>query len=291
MYIVGFIILEIATLHLCVKYGNKPTDEEMMVKYGDNGYKLNRETLGGKPDGVIIETDIKSLPMPLALLAIFIPGINFIYARIKKRMTIKAILNEALKQNLLIPMTDIEKEVYNMIVTNESKLGYINKISILDKKEEVVGIQDGIVLIKSPDSIATKEQKLFPISYTLEDIKKLSIFAGGTYILGYTKDQNIAFIGLPSGFSKKVNKIFIEENEITSEYSYTVMTDEEAKDKKFVVYPVEPVNDIEDCVNEIRENRHKNTSSNSTNTSIYNYLPNEEATHHLVKTIYNKRTH
>ena len=125
-------MLELGLLYLtinavAVDYSFSLAENEiykLILEIGNKGYKINSEKIYRlKEDSIQEKTSIFSQ------LAILIPGLNIIKTK-NDIAKLKENVKEAIENHdILIEMTDDEKELYSIIETDEVKLLYLSSLS------------------------------------------------------------------------------------------------------------------------------------------------------------------
>lgn len=125
-------MLELGVLYLtinavAVDYSFSLAENEiykLILEIGDKGYKINSEKMYRlKEDSIQEKTSIFSQ------LVILIPGLNIIKTK-NDIAKLKENVKETIENHdILIEMTDDEKELYSIIETDEVKLLYLSSLS------------------------------------------------------------------------------------------------------------------------------------------------------------------
>ena len=101
-------------------------------------------------------------------------------------------------------------------------------------------------------------EKLMPLDYTLDEVKRLNEATTYSYRIGKMDGRNIAIIGIPNP-NGTIKKIRSKEDNYNTIHMYENMTEEEAKNKTFTVYPFtiyeETQSEVEKVVQEIKKSR------------------------------------
>ena len=102
-----------------------------------------------------------------------------------------------------------------------------------------------------------------PLDYTLDEVKRLNEATTYSYRIGKIDGKNVAVIGIPNPDSP-VSKIQFKAEDYKITHTYEKMTEEEAQDKTFIVYPFTTHEDTQADVNkiikEIKQSRINNTT-------------------------------
>ncbi len=204
----GFLIgfgLEIATIVASNIIG-LIVGENTLSKISKNGYKVDMVTL----DNCILKMSDKTPNNErlVSLILSIIPGVNMIHRLIEGIKERHEIMNALCIKEALIPMTDKEKEEYSQTKKWSQKLSF---------------------------SIFTPlRYQALPGTYTLDEVKKLNATILDSYTIGTINNIPVAIIGI-SKYSDSINRIkFLNDNET---YEFKKLTEEEAQNMMFTVYP------------------------------------------------------
>ena len=230
-----------------------------ILEISKNGYKIDKRVLDEyqqMKEEEKKEKD-KGFKRALGVVLLLIPGVNLLKSGITSYKIKKTIMNDPQIKESLVPMTDKEKEQYAKMEGKMQKLTFTAFTYTKESEEEEFGGFIGktpIVVDYGLTSLYSKE--LMPLSYTLDEVKKLNEATTYSYRIGKMDGKNVAIIGIPNPNSP-VSRIQFgsEDNRIT--HTYDKMTEEEAQDKTFVVYPFTSYNEeeIQKVVEEIRKSR------------------------------------
>ena len=138
----------------------------------------------------------------------------------------------------LIPMPEIEKEKYAQL---KSKFWKLKWATFADYK-----------------LTSLCYEKLMSLDYTLDEVKRLNEATTYSYRIGVSNGKNIAIIGIPNP-NGTIQRIRSKEDNYNTIHMYENMTEEEAKNKTFTVYPFtiyeETQSEVEKVVQEIKQSR------------------------------------
>lgn len=138
----------------------------------------------------------------------------------------------------LIPMPEIEKEKY---VQLKSKFWKLKWATFADYK-----------------LTSLCYEKLMSLDYTLDEVKRLNEATTYSYRISKMDGRNIAIIGIPNP-NGTIKKIRSKEDNYNMIHMYENITEEEAKNKTFTVYPFtiyeETQSEVEKVVQEIKKSR------------------------------------
>ncbi len=263
--------------------------ETVILTLAKKGYVLKP----GKTD--IMTKQIPEHQFLTCILFLLIPGINLAFIKLGARRRIKEVIEAVTESNQMRTMLASEKETYDKLNTKRERLTYLTSL-MTDKspKKDCPSPEEKEIPSRLDNHIlCLSGKRLIPLAYTLEEVKVLNQVTGHFYQVGRIEDMNIAIIGMPT--EETIEKLMIGEENQANMHCFKSMSEIEAKNKTFVVYPWETRQDILEKIEEIRENR-KTSSVNSMNlfsnelfSSIENYMDKEEK-HQVVKKItYPKR--
>jgi hypothetical protein len=227
---------------------------DCVLKIPEEGYKIDKTALDEYKKNH--EKDKEGIfNQIIGYLILLFPGINLLYAHIKSIRMKKLMMDDVEVKKLLIPMTEDEKKQYAELENLEQKLLFT--ISLSASENEV---------IKDDESTLLNYNELFPLAYTLEDVKKLNNVTNCSYSIGKIDGRNIAIIGIPTS-DISINQIRLKKEDFKIIHSYEIMNEEDAKNKTFLVYPFTNINDeaIQNTIDEIIESRR----SKKQNEKIY----------------------
>ena len=208
-------------------------------KIGDNGFKIDSqkmENISNKKE----ESNLKkSIINVLDLILFFIPGINMISASISSNITKTEFLKRLEQNNALIPMTDEEYEFYNNLSSISKKINFVSYHDEISKRIDYIKTlldEERTVLEKNIAQLYY--DKLPPIAYTLEGIKKLSNAIDSNYKVGIMDGINVAIIGLPKE-ECKINYVILRNKNSLEQYEYKELNEKDINNNnnKFIVYP------------------------------------------------------
>ena len=236
----------------------------------NNGYKIDAGTLDKYLDQIELKEKQRN---NLEKMLDFIPGVNLIFAKIKYDKLKKGIMNDPIIKESLIPMTDKEKEIYSTLKGRDEKTIFMDFLFKNNDNVEFFNYIEGNVLILDNEAVWLAHERLLLLSYTKDEVEKLNNITNNEYILGKMDGISVAIIGIPS---IECNSILNNGSDIRvrlamenylSVHTFKKMSDEEAKDKHFVVYPFYLDDKIKDnldkCIDNIIDTRAKEKSKKS----------------------------
>ena len=210
---------------------------DSVLEIPNNGYKLDKDLLDEKKAKEKTQKP-NSMKMALTTMLLLAPGINLIYTSIKGVKLKKSIMKDPEMKKYLIPMPEIEKEKYAQL---KSKFWKLKWATFADYK-----------------LTSLCYEKLMSLDYTLDEVKRLNEATIYSYRIGKMDGRNIAIIGIPNP-NGTIKRVRSKEDNYNTIYMYENMTEEEAKNKTFTVYPFtiyeETQSEVEKVVQEIKKSR------------------------------------
>ena len=155
----------------------------------------------------------------------FIPGINILAAYGILCLAKHRFYETKIFKNTAIPLDPAETFVCKGFKGKKRRAfikGFMRDASI-----DRTFISDGTLRLKT-DSLVS-------LSYTYDDVKQLSKATNKSYILGNVDGRNIAIVNAPYGLMLDFSKITFKDDHTPSSFNF--YTEDEGKDKRFVVYP------------------------------------------------------
>ena len=210
---------------------------DSVLEIPNNGYKLDKDLLDEKKAKEKTQKP-NSTKMALTTMLLLAPGINLIYTSIKGVKLKKSIMKDPEMKKYLIPMPEIEKEKYAQL---KSKFWKLKWATFADYK-----------------LTSLCYEKLMSLDYTLDEVKRLNEATTYSYRIGVSNGKNIAIIGIPNP-NGTIKRIRSKEDNYNMIHMYENITEEEAKNKTFTVYPFtiyeETQSEVEKAVQEIKKSR------------------------------------
>ena len=215
-----------------------------MLEIAKKGYKYKKNELDEYLNNNNKEK-ANRFEIALGLALFLIPGVNLLNAVIKSHKMKTIILNDPTIKEFLIPMTDKEKEQYSKMKGKIEKLKFTSVISGKENDdEEFFGFIGNQAIVVDHGLTSIYYEKLLPLDYTLDEVKELNEATTYSYRIGTIGGKNIAIIGIPNPDSP-VKRIQFKSEDYKMTHTYNIMTEEEAQDKKFIVYPYTTHNEEE----------------------------------------------
>jgi len=225
---------------------------------GDKGLRIDKNKISkddnsSAGDIINLNFNLKGLNT-FAKLSLLVPGVNLITAAVIKKKFKKGLEESKDFQKCLVPMTEIEKAGYDACGSKQEKMHFLLATAQLEKDQELIGYADGHAFVCDNNLTIIREEPLVHLAYTFDDVKRLNAATGNTYRIGKVNGSNVAVIGI-LGDDYQIKKISFGEN--NQRLDFVPMSEEEAKDQKFVVYPVskEDEEKTRDTIKEILNDR------------------------------------
>lgn len=211
---------------------------DSILEISKNGYKIDKSVLDEvqkkQAEKKKQKTSLGNKVLGTTLL--LVPGVNLINASIKGAKLKKSVMNDPQVKEAIVPMTEQEKEQYAEMEGKLQKLAFTAFTSGKEKEEEFLGFFGKKPIAVDHGLISLYCEELMPLDYTLDEVKRLNEATTYSYRVGNIDDRNVAVIGIPNPESP-VSRIQFKAEDFKITHSYKEMTDEEAQDKTFRVYP------------------------------------------------------
>lgn len=266
MYIFLGIIGELATV-IGSSYIILNGTLDSILEISKNGYKIDKNTLDefSKKQKKEKQSKNNGIRRLLGGIILLTPGVNLINSIIKVSKLKKSVMNDPMIKESIIPMTDKEKEQYAKM---EGKMQKFAFTAFTTKKgnndEEFFGFVGNRPIVVDHGLTAIYCEELMPLDYTLDEVKRLNDATTYSYRIGKIEDKNVAIIGIPNPDSQ-VSRIQFKKENYNITHAYEKMTEEDAQDKTFVVYPFTThyEEDVQKVINEIKQSRtHSSVNTN-----------------------------
>lgn len=230
---------------------------DLILKLCELGYKVDKEAFEKfqKQAEMKQSETKKKITKITGTIILLTPGVNLLRAGIVSHNMLKKTLNNEDAQKFLIPMTEKEQEQFSKLETKMEKIAFAAVTNIGNKDEEYVGVIGKRPVIVDYGLTSIYYDQLLPLAYTLDEVKELNSATSYSYRLGRVDGINTAIVGIPSQESP-VNRLKFKSDNYKKTYTFENMTEEEAKNKTFVVYPLTKEEEVLACVEKIRKNRH-----------------------------------
>lgn len=259
--IVGGIVVELATVagSLAIAY-NGIVDSILQI--ADKGYAIDPNVLEEVKKKREEEKKQKSSLVSkifetLSPVLLFVPGINLLIAGIDSVKVKKMMITDPQVKESFVPMTEKEKEQYAKIKGKLQKMLFTD--AVMTKKNEE---DDDIEFFGNRPVVIThgvefvNYEALMPLGYTLDEVRRLNEATTYSYRIGKSDGKNVAIIGIPDS-NGHISRIRLKSENYKITHTYEEMTEEEAQDKTFTVYPFTAValETVQKIVDEIKQSR------------------------------------
>lgn len=258
MYIFLGIVGELATIVGTVAI-NLNTAMDSVLEISKKGYKIDKSVLDEYQKKQAEKSKKTSgIKKVLGTLLILIPGVNLLKAGIKGAKLKKSIMSDPQIKAAIVPMTNKEREEYEKMEGKMQKLIFTAFTTAKENEEEFFGFIGKRPIIVNHGLTSLYYEELLPLNYTLDEVKRLNEATTFSYRIGKIDGKNVAVIGIPNSDSL-VSRIQFKSEDYKTIHTYEKMTEEEAKDKTFTVYPFTTLEDtkenIEKIIEEIKQSR------------------------------------
>ncbi len=233
---------------------------DSVLEISKNGYKIDKSVLDEVQKKQAEEKNKKNTLANriLGTVLLLVPGVNLINASVKGVKTKKSVMNDPQIKEAIVPMTEKEKEQYAKMEGKLQKLTFTAFTSSKENEEEFLGFIGKRPIAVNHGLTSLFYEELMPLDYTLDEVKRLNEATTYSYRIGKIDGKNIAIIGIPNPNSP-VSKIQFKTEDYKITHTYEKMTEEEAQDKTFTVYPFTTDDDtqanVEEVIQEIKKSR------------------------------------
>ena len=280
------IIVELATvagtLAIIVR-----SEIDAVIKIPENGYKIDKDTFEKwRKQRAETVKEITPFKKWKFLFFLVFPGVNLINATIRGIQLKRSVMNDPQIQEALIPMTQEEKDFYSRLEGRFQKVMCATFSIAKKEEEEFMGFVGKHPIIVDHGLMSIYNEKLLPLAYTLDEVKRLNEATTYSYRIGKVDGRNVAIIGIPNS-NKAVCRLEFVKEDGGVKHTYESISEEEAQNSTFIVYPFSSDDEekVQKVIEEIRASRIQNakkvtavSSQNNQTTSTYLdalQLPNE----------------
>ena len=229
-----------------------------ILEISKKGYKIDKSVLDEFEKKQAEEEKQKSnlASKILRTVLLFVPGINLLNASVKGAKLKKTVMNDPQIQEAIVPMTEKEKEQYVKMGSKLQKLAFATFNMSKEDEEEFLGFIGKRPIVVDHGLTSLYYEPLMSLDYTLDEVKRLNEATTYSYRIGKIGDKNVAIIGIPNPDSP-VSRIQLKSEDYKITHTYEKMTEEEAQDKTFIVYPFMSGTDekVQKVVDEIKQSR------------------------------------
>ncbi len=243
---------------------------DSILEISKNGYKINKSALDEVKKRQDEENEKKNSGVRKILGAVLLlfPGVNLINASIKSAKIKKSLINDPEVKEVLIPMTDKEKEQFAKMEGKFQKLTFTSFTTVNEnEEEEFFGFVGKRPIVVDHGITTLFYEELMPLNYTLDEVKRLNDATTYSYRIGKIDGKNVAIIGIPNPDSP-VSKIQFESEDYKITHTYEKMSEDEAKDKTFTVYPFTTYNNTKENLEMIIEEIKQSRIDNAVNANL-----------------------
>lgn len=286
MMILLGIIVELATvagtLAIIVR-----SEIDAVIKIPENGYKIDKDTFEKwRKQRAETVKEITPFKKWKFLFFLVFPGVNLINATIRGIQLKRSVMNDPQIKEALIPMTQEEKDFYSRLEGRVQKVMCATFSATKEEEEEFLGFVGKHPIIVDHGLMSIYNEKLLPLAYTLDEVKRLNEATTYSYRIGKVDGRNVAIIGIPNS-NKAICRLESAKEDKGVKHTYEPMSEEEAQNNTFIVYSFSSDNEeeVQKVIEEIRASRIQDakkvtevSTQNSQTTSIYLdalQLPNE----------------
>lgn len=231
---------------------------DSVLEISKNGYKIDKSVLDEYEKRQAEEKKEKTngFKKALGVVLLFVPGVNLLRAGIANIKMKKSVMNDPQIKEALIPMTDREKEQYAKMEGKMQKLTFTAFTTAKENEEEFFGFIGKRPIVVDHGLTSLYYEELMPLAYTLDEVKRLNEATTYSYRIGKIDGKNVAVIGIPNPDSP-VSRIQFKSEDYKITHAYDKMTEEEAQDKTFIVYPFTTHNEeeVQKVIEEIKKIR------------------------------------
>ena len=269
MTIILCILIELITvISSCLIKLNSHFDK--LLSLSKQGYKIDYDTYEQYLHNAALKEDKNKILNTILLL---IPGINLLNSLIIEYQVINE--KDPLIEENKIPMSEKEIKEYNSL-KNRYQRQFYNLFMYIEDTNEKDLVFEGTQPVIIDNYLLKLNEKLLPLSYSLNEVLKLNNLTNYSYRVGTVDNINTAIIGIPNSTYKLARVQYNYDDDFTT-HDFKEMTLEEAKEKKFIVYLFDPSeelkNKVDEGIKEIQitrqEKEHKPIISNFYPTNNY----------------------
>lgn len=281
MYIFLGIAAEIATIAGTIAISANGVID-FILEIAKNGYKIDQKVIDEikKNQNEEKKNNSSNLGKMLNCIVMLIPGVNLLKAAVISNKLKRSVMNNPQLREAMVPMTDLEKEQFAKLKTRKQKLMFTAFMSDeLSQEKSFLGIYGENPVIVDSELELLYHEELESLGYTLDEVKKLNEATHYSYKIGKMDDRNVAIIGVPNP-DKQFSRVKLRKEDYKINHSYETMTDEEAQNAKFAVYPfiVEEEEVLRKAVDEIKQSRDDASSGSNFQTLKMHSVPDCDST-------------
>lgn len=238
---------------------------DSVLEISKNGYKIDKNVLDELQKKQTEEKKQKTnlANRVLGTILLLVPGVNLINVSIKGVKLKKSLMNDPQIKEAIVPMTEKEKEQYAKMEGKLQKLTFTAFTTAKENEEEILGFIGKRPIVVDHGLTSLYYEELMPLGYTLAEVKRLNEATSYSYRIGKIDGKNVAVIGIPNPDSP-VSRIQFKAEDYKITHTYEKITEEEAQDKTFIVYPFtihdDTQADVEKVIKEMKQSRIDNVT-------------------------------
>lgn len=251
----GFAFIGIFTLEVlsCMATVSVHSQLESLILEGifKNGYKLSYDKCKDiDVDSLKFDHDIGRKGQTVLF---FIPIVNYTFEKKLVKDVTEAFMNNNTLSKAIVPLTDIEKSIFNSITNKVERMNFMQTAMGLKEEQVITGYKDGKVNVHDNGLYGLSIERLTPLAYTYDEVLKLNKITLNKYKLCKVNDTNIAIIGVPNNIDEDVKRVMFMAERDSNIYPATSI--EDPLDKHYLVYPFHQYNGLDDGVKQIKKER------------------------------------
>ena len=239
-----YFLLEIITFNICAKQNNYSALISYLNIY-DHGFKYN-----GSMDDFEMEylSVVSTKRIYIDLLFTLVPFINIIYNSLKNNYLKNRIFYNLSSEDRLEMLSEEEKSKYFSLENDFQKIVYAEFLNKKYIDAEFVGFNGMFPVFENNKLCVLRYDRLTPLGYTIDDVKKISDFLESNFIIGKVEGVNVAII---SKMNLNINSILRENDSLDNAKTFEQMDPEVITGERFIIYPFDDISDKEEELNNL----------------------------------------
>ena len=255
-------------------------NDDLLLEILDNGYKLKLNEIDAnwyQNNNIQEEFSEDKFNRILSMLLLLIPGFNIVISIASNKYLKNSVMNSFYARDIITPMTIAEQEQYSKLKNRKEKLSFADLISYenMDGKE-FLGMYGDAPIIVDNELVHLEFEKL-PLAYTLDEVKELNAINDTNYKIGLLDGRPTAIIGI-TDYDLSISRVRLKRENYDMIHDYESISEEEAKDKVFAVYPFEKDFEEDISLQERYEEIKKARYNESTRIKLKNIIESQEDT-------------
>lgn len=255
-------------------------NDDLLLEILDNGYKLKLNEIDAnwyQNNNIQEESSEDKFNRILSMLLLLIPGFNIVISIASNKYLKNSVMNSFYARDIITPMTIAEQEQYSKLKNRKEKLSFADLISYenMDGKE-FLGMYGDAPVIVDNELVHLEFEKL-PLAYTLDEVKELNAINDTKYKIGLLDGRPTAIIGI-TDYDLSISRVRLKRENYDMIHDYESISEEEAKDKVFAVYPFEKDFEEDISLQERYEEIKKARYNESTRIKLKNIIESQEDT-------------